>query len=341
MADLDWGTRDLSVDSAVNLPRLNHLLQQLDADEHQLHSMLWVQGDTLVLEEYYNDYALDSLQDMRSATKSIRSLLLGIALDQGWIEDVEDPFLKYLPGHEVQKNIDPRKQQIRIVDLMTMSSGLDCNDWDRRSKGQEDKAYRKPADQWVQLALDLPQINDPGDTAMYCSLGAILLARVIEESSGLTIDQVAERFLFAPMGITHYRWGHTSSQREIPTAAKRLYMRPRDMAKIGWMVMHDGVWQGQRIVSEDWIKESTTAHVRLTGLEYGYFWWRIPLKVGESERYVQSILATGNGGQYIIMIPEIDALFVFTGGAYNSEKDKVPFVLLQRLLIPMAQACVE
>ncbi len=322
-----WNTNDLR--SKADSTRLYSLFNQLIQQDHQLHSVLLVKDNDLILEEYFDQYNASDPHDLRSSTKSIRSLLLGVAIDKGFIENVDDPISKYLKSHEPKKNLDSRKKQITIKHLLTMSAGWDCNDWDKGSKGQEDRVYKKK--DWIQYTLDLPMINDPGAVSTYCSMGAILVAEIISQASGMSIDQFAKEYLFIPLSITNTTWGHTSDKEIIPSG-KRLYMTPRDMAKIGQLILDSGKWEEKQIVSAEWVEESTTTHTTITGMEYGYLWWNIPLMVNGKKIMVKT--ATGNGGQYIMVIPEMNIIGVFTGGAYNSQDDKLPFVIMRDVLLP-------
>ena len=210
-----------------------------------------------------------------------------------------------------------------------MSTGLDCNDWDQSSAGQEDKVYRKK--DWIQFTLDLPMINDPGTVANYCSMGTILMAEIVSQASGMTIDAFAQKYLFEPMGISNLSWGHTSKKEVIPSS-RRLYMTPRDMAKIGQLVLNKGAWRDRQIVTEEWITESTTTKTKITNMEYGYQWWRIPFQLNNLQ--TTAIVATGNGGQYIMIFEELDMVAVFTGGAYNLEEGKLPFAIVKDIILP-------
>ncbi|NQZ78655.1 MAG: serine hydrolase, partial [Ekhidna sp.] len=193
----------------------------------------------------------------------------------------------------------------------------DCNDWDKKSKGQEDRVYRK--EDWIQYTLDLPMINEPGTVSNYCSMGVVILAEIISQASGLTIDKFADKHLFNPLGIENFK-------------GRRLHLIPRDLAKIGQLVLNEGNWNGRQIVSKNWIKEATTTKTAITGVEYGYLWWNIGFNV--NGRTTISKTATGNGGQYIMVIPEMDIVAVFTGGAYNSQEDKLAFAVMKDVLLP-------
>ncbi len=323
-----WDTnhlRSLRIDST----RIDRLFDQLQSGEHKIHSIVVVKNDQIIIEEYFNTHTVNKPHDLRSVTKSITSLLLGIAIDQGFIESVNDPISKYVKHPVPKKNLDQRKEAITIRHLLTMSTGLDCNDWDKHSKGQEDRVYRKK--DWLQYFLDLPVVHEPGTVSNYCTMGQVFATEIIHQSSGMTIDRFAERYLFGPLGSTNVRWGHTSGKEVIPSA-QRLYMTSRDMAKIGQLILNKGMWNGQPLVSEAWIATSTTAKTKIAAVDYGFLWWNLPFKV--NEKVISAKAATGNGGQYILVFPELAMVAVFTGGAYNSQEDKLPLAIMTDVFLP-------
>lgn len=322
-----WETNNLK-SQAIDTTRIHYFFNQLLNETHKIHSILLIKNNQLLLEEYFGEHAVDKTHDLRSATKSIKAILLGIAIDKGFIEDINDPISKYLKNLVPQKNLDERKEKITIKHLVTMSSGLDCNDWDKKSKGQEDKVYKKK--DWLQYTLDLPMINDPGTVSNYCSMGVLLMTEIISQASGMSIQDFAQRYLFNELGIFDVAWGHTSNG-DIISSGKRLHMTSRDFAKIGQLVLNKGEWNGKSIVSERWIEETTTPKTKITGIDYGYLWWNIPFNI--NGKIIISKTATGNGGQYIMVIPEMEMLAVFTGGAYNSQEDKLPFAIMKDVFL--------
>ena len=323
-----WKTGNLKSQN-IDTTLIYLLFNKIKQKENKIHSVLLVKNGELIIEEYFKGHSVNEPHDLRSATKSIRSILMGIAIDKGFIESVDDPISKYLKSPVPTKNIDEKKNRITIKHLLTMSSGLDCNDFDKKSKGQEDKIYRKK--DWLQYAVDLPMVSEPGTISNYCSIGTVLAAEIISQASGMTIDKFAEQYLFNPLGIKNVKWGHTSNKKVIPSA-KRLYMTSRDMAKIGQLILNKGKWNDKQIVSEEWVNESTTIKSKISGNDYAYLWWNIPFKL--NERLTISKTASGNGGQYIIVIPEIDMVAVFTGGAYNSQDAQLPFEIMNKIFIP-------
>ena len=330
-ADLNDGweissLRDLSIDTTG----LYHVFNQLVSQEHKMHSILVAQNGRLVIEQYFGGHPSEQPHDLRSVTKSIRSLLVGIAVDQGIIASIDDPITKYLEDPVARQHLDPAKELITVRHLLNMASGLECNDWDKQSKGQEDKVHKKK--DWLQYTVDLPMVADPGEVASYCSMGTVLLAEIVGQVSGMPIDQFAQQYLFDPLGITQVSWGHTSKKEVIPSA-KRLYLTPRDMVKIGQLMLNKGQWDGKQVISSDWIDQTTRPQVQITGIDYGHLWWGFPFDV--DGKMITSVTAMGNGGQYIMTFPDEDLVVAFTGGAYNSEEDKVPFIIVKNLILPM------
>ncbi len=324
----NWPTQDMQA-LDVDMTKIQMFFSQLQKEKHQLDSIVLIKNGAIVLEEYFNQYSIDKNHDLRSVTKSIRSILLGIAIDKGIISSVDDPITKYLKKPVAKKNLDERKQRITIRHLATMSTGLACNDWDKKSKGQEDRVYKKK--DWLQYTLNLPMANDPGAVAHYCSMGAILVAEIISQASGQSIIDFAEKHLFEPLGIGDVKWGHTRKKAVIDSG-KRLYMSPRNLAKIGQLVLNKGQWNNKQIVSEKWIENMTTPHTKITNLDYGFMWWNIPFLV--QEQWIKGQVATGNGGQYVMVFPEQNMVAVFTGSAYNSQEDKLPFAIVKKVFLP-------
>lgn len=323
-----WNTGNF-LSQNIDSTRLYQLFSQLKGGEHKVHSIVLVKDNELMVEEYFGGYDATKIHDLRSTTKSIRALLMGIAIEKGFVDDINDPFIKYLPNLRAKKNLDPKKNQITIKHLLTMSSGLDCNDWDKKSKGQEDRVYKKK--DWLQYTLDLPLINEPGTVSNYCSMGSILVAEIISQSSRMSLSEFAEKYLFEPLGISGVEWGHTS-QKKVIDSGKRLYMKPRDLAKIGLLVLNKGNWNDRQIIPAKWIQEATTPQTKIGGTAYGYFWWNIPMQ-GKNGT-ILSKTATGNGGQYVMVFPSKNLVAVFTGGAYNSSESQLPFMIVNKVFLP-------
>lgn len=307
-----------------------------DERHHGIDSMLVIRRGRLVAEHYWNGHDMATLHDLRSATKSITSLLVGIALDRGLLRDVHDPALGYLarayPGLAAAAPQDP---VLTLEHLLTMRSGRACDDRDRRSPGQEDRMYR--SGDWVRFFLSLPSDAAPGETTRYCTGGVVTLGRIVTEAAGAPIADFAARRLFGPLGIRAAAWQRFDAGRQIDTGG-HLHMRPRAMAKIGQLVLQRGVWDGDDIVSGAWIDTSTAVHTRFAADDrpYGYLWWRAQAQLGA--RQLDVIFADGNGGQYIFIVPALDLVAVFTGQNYDSPAAARPFALLGQYILPAASS---
>jgi CubicO group peptidase (beta-lactamase class C family) len=276
-------------------------------------SMLVVRQGRLLHETYFHGFDRERLHDLRSATKSITSALVGIAIDEGLLTGVDEPVLPRLGGDAGVRNFDPRKRAITVEHLLTMTPGLACDDWNTASPGNEEKMYKER--DWVKFILDLPMVADPGTRYGYCTGGVVTLGAVIGNASGQRADAYARQVLFGPLGITRAEWELT------PTGAVdtggHIRMRPRDMAKLGQLFLQRGLWNGRRVVSEAWVERSTSFRVRTTSnQEYGYLWWRRATERAGAP--VQTFYAVGNGGQHIIVAPELDLVAVFTGSNYDA-----------------------
>ena len=276
-------------------------------------SMLVVRKGALVHEAYFNDFTREKRHDLRSATKSITSVLVGIAIGQGYLAGVDQRVVPLLGGEGGMRNVDDRKRAITIEHLLTMTPGLACDDWDAGSPGNEEKMYRER--DWVKFIFDLPMIASPGDRYGYCTGGVVSLGAALAAATGMRADAYAQQVLFGPLGIAAAEWELT------PTSAVdtggHIQLRPRDMAKVGLLFLRKGDWRGQPVVPAAWVERSTSFRVRTTsGEEYGYLWWRRSAR--RAGATVETFYALGNGGQQIIVAPSLDIVAVFTGSNYNT-----------------------
>ena len=323
-----WRVNDLEsqqIDSTLFYKFMDSLPKE---KKHKIHSILIARNNRLVFEEYFGKYGAETRHDLRSATKSITSLLIGIALEKGYINSLDDPIFNYLKSYLPVENQDG-KEKITIRHLLTVSSGLACDDWDKKSPGQEDKMYRKK--DWIRHVLNLPMEYAPGDTARYCTGGVILLGEIIHQASGKHVDEFAAEYLFEPLGIINYNWSYIKKSKNVDSGG-HIFMTPRDMAKIGQLVLSAGAWESEQIVSEEWIKLSTAQQTLLGGAHYGFLWWRLPFRLGEE--LSTAICARGNGGQYIMLLPDAQLMAVFTGGNYNSPNAQIPLNVMSKVILP-------
>ncbi|MEM1095664.1 MAG: serine hydrolase [Bacteroidota bacterium] len=320
------------LDTAV----IGSMARQIDAQALDLHSLLILRGGKLAFEAYYNGYTRHTPHDIRSATKSITSLLTGIAIDQGALGSVDEPLMEHL-GAGYPDITD--KDDLTLRHLLTMSSGLDCHDRDRTTRGQEDRMYRSK--DWVRYFLSLNRTYAPADTTLYCTGGVVALGAAIAAATDQDVAAFADAVLFAPLGIENYQWERFDDGRQVDTGG-HLWITPQGLAKIGQLVLQEGTWEDRQLISPAWIAESTKQHTTSDGQRYGYLWWRYHIPYGNTT--VEVVNATGNGGQNIFIVPAYDLVVVTTAGYYNSDKAGIPHELMFRgilLAIPEIQEAVK
>lgn len=272
-----------------------------------------IKNEKLLLEEYFNGYKRDSLNDTRSVGKSFSSALMGIAIKDGYIIS-ENQSLKEFYNLKKFNNYSSKKDSVTIKSLLTMSSGFDGNDQDEESPGNEENMY--PTDNWVKFVLDLPMSeNKIGKTWNYFTAGVVLTGDILDQSVPKGLENYAQNKLFQPLGITNYKWQFTPQQK--PSLAGGLKMNALDFAKFGQLYKNNGTWNGKTILDKNWIKKSFTNYFAdnkdFEG--YGYLFWRKVYKVGNKS--FESYQSSGNGGNKIIIFTEIPVVMVITAKAYN------------------------
>lgn len=309
----------------------------------RIDAVLISRRGSLVYERYAGRYSADSLHDSRSAFKSITSLLVGIAIDKGFIKSVNQPVYDFFPAYRPFQHWDQRKAAMTLQDLLKMESGFACEEFNGTQDCEESMAA---APDWVKFSLDLPMAQAPGMQWAYTSANPMILGGVIAQATHMSIMEFADRYLFKPLGIEHYRW--TTDPAGHGMTAGSFFIRPADMLKIGQLVANHGRWHGQRVVSARWIKEATapltpipnfsfvgSARIKAAQPQptyYGYYWYREHLRTPTINREV--LFASGNGGQYIMLIESLHLVVVFTGSNYGSWKAKLPFEALAKYIIP-------
>lgn len=303
-------------------------LQEMEAairanEFKKIGSVLIARHGKLVYENYF-DGSADTLRDIRSATKSITDILVGIAIDEKKLSGVDARVLKLLPDHARRlQNPDPRKDRITVEDFLTMSSALECDDWNDASRGNENVMYL--VEDWAQFILDLPirgrmhvgeaQESPPyGRFFSYCTGGVFTLSEVLQKATGVRTDRYAQEKLFGPLSITDAVWVY--SPLNIPQTGGGLRLTSRDLMKLAQLYLDGGAWHGQRIVSEAWVKASTTPHARIDEqTEYGYLWW-LKSFMSQGKGYPATFMS-GNGGNKILVFPGLDVCVAITSTNYG------------------------
>lgn len=262
--------------------------------------------------------------NLYSCSKSVTSALIGIAIDKGYIKGVNQPVLDFFPQRNA-KNLDAAKKAMTLEHLLTMTTGLECHDNYRYN--WTGLAQMRLSDDWVKYMIDLPMAQAPGADFEYCNGATFLLSAILQHQTGMSALKFAEENLFAPLSITDYSW--QSNAQEITLGYSRLYMQPRYMAKIGYLYLHNGLWDGKQIISSRWIKDSTRKHISTRGpLGYGYQWWTT-----NSGEY----FAIGYGGQRIFVVPDKNLVVVFTS-SLSTKDQNIPTGLLYSNIIPAVRS---
>ncbi len=290
----------------------------------KISSVLIARNGNLIYEKYFNSFKETDLMDTRSATKTITSMLIGIAIDQKIIPGVDSYVLNYFSDKQPLKNPDPRKDKITIEDFLTMSSILECDDWNEFSRGNEERMYL--IEDYVKFALDLPIRGTPpwenkpedlpyGRSFSYCTAGVVVLGGVLEHVANMPVPDFAAGNLFNPLRIKNIKWQITPTG--LAMTGGGLQMQSRDLLKLAQLYLDNGTWNANRIISEDWIEQSITPHAQIDDeTEYGYLWW---LKsFGNNSKKYEAYYMSGNGGNKILVFPELNMCVVITSTNYNT-----------------------
>jgi CubicO group peptidase (beta-lactamase class C family) len=289
-----------------------------------LHSLLIARNGRLVVEEYFYGHGRDTLHAQQSVTKSVTSLLVGIALDQGRIPSVDEEVFAFFPEYADLKG--PGWENVRLRHLLSMTAGLG---WDSESQREFDRS-----DNFFEVPLSRPVVKTPGSEFEYAGPNVNLLGGVIRQATGMHADAFAETYLFAPLGIHNYDWSR-GQRRGDPRLDGTLSLCSRDMLKIGQMVLDGGTWRGERIVSEDYIREMLREHTNDHGKEtYGYLWWGAEREI--LGRTVQASYANGWGSQFIVVLPELNMVVVTTGGNQDNGMHLAALRMIAEHIAPAA-----
>lgn len=293
-----------------------------------IHSVLVAHRGRLVLEEYFHGYTRETPHDIRSAGKTFASIMLGAAMESGAPISPETRVYELMAGLGPFENPDPRKQRMTLAHLLTHTSGLACNDNDDASPGNEGVLWGQSNPNFWQYTLNLPQVHEPGERYAYCSANLNLVGGALNAATHESLPELFDRIIARPLQFGPYYWNVMPSGEGYLGGGA--FLRPRDLLKVGQMYLDGGVWRGQRIVSREWVDRSTSPRIEIspttTGLTQeefenfyspgidGYAWHRYGVHVGD--RVVEEYEANGNGGQFLIVVPEYDLVVVFTGGNY-------------------------
>jgi CubicO group peptidase (beta-lactamase class C family) len=276
----------------------------------------------------------------------VSSTLVGIAIERGMIRDLSLPLLEFFPQVRPIENLDDRKRAITLEHVLRMRLGMAWRELELPYEDPQNSLRRLNGHDgdWYEFVLDSPMANAPGERHLYNSGGAILLAGVLEHATGERADEFARRTLFDPLGVGDTRW---TVVRGVTHTGGGLSMSARDMAKIGYLYLRDGIWDGVRILPEGWVSRATEGPVEAaapgqTPIGYGLMWWLLPgpEDVEKQEATASIYAAWGHMGQFIIIAPEYDLVFVTTGGANDFADEVRPIECLYDYILPAATSSI-
>lgn len=310
----DWRTSPPEA-QGMDAARLAQMLTRIQQQHLALHSLLVIRHGYIVSETYFPPYAQASRHQLYSCTKSFVATLVGIALDQGYIDRTSHRVLDYFPQRTFD-NLEASKAAMTLDDLLTMRSGLA---WHEGDAAYQDMYY---SSDWVKYVLDEPMAVPPGSQFNYCSGCSHVLAAIVQQATGVSLREYAEKNLFEPLGITSVQWDTDAAG--LPIGGWGLQITPREMAKLGYLYLHQGQWDGQQVVSAAWVKTATQKHTGTdSSLGYGYQWWTYPTW--------GAYAALGRYGQTIFVIPEADLVVVTTAQLDNHDEI---FKLIEQFIYP-------
>ena len=313
-----------------------------------LHGVVVVRHDRLVFEQYFAgrderlgrplgevQFGPDTLHDVRSVTKSVVSLLYGIAHHDGCVGSVEQPLLDAFPEYP-DLQADPGRAKILARHALTMTMGVEWDESLPYSDPRNGERRMDAAPDRYRFILERPLVAAPGERWTYCGGATAVIAKLVARGTGRPLLDYATERLFTPLGIERFEW--ITDQRGEPSAAAGLRLRPRDLARIGQLVLHHGRWGDPEVVPAAWLQESVIPRAEVeSSVRYGYFWWLASSGIGDAP--TPWIGAVGNGGQRLFVLPELDLTVVVTAGNYNQPDDwRTPNAVLTQFVLPALAA---
>jgi CubicO group peptidase (beta-lactamase class C family) len=308
----------------LDTARLTALESAIASEEiKQVSSVLMMVNGEVVYERYFNGAGQETLHDVRSASKSVTALLVGAAIGDGHLPGVQARVYDYFPAFTAQHRIDPRLRATTLDDLLTMSSLWECDDQNPFSAGNEERMYVTEA--WLDFALSLPvkgfapwmtrpEASPHGRAHAYCTANSFVLGAVLERATGMPLAAYAAQALERPLGIDSSHWNR--SPEGIGMGGGGTRYRSRDLARLGQLVLDGGAWQGRQLIPVDYVRAMVSEQARTDdGSAYGYQWWGLTFPVDGRETTVWAM--SGNGGNYVFVLPEKKLVAVITSSAYN------------------------
>jgi CubicO group peptidase (beta-lactamase class C family) len=341
-----WQVGDLADEGFDTQIIAGMMNQVLDGRYEGIDSVVIARNNKLLLYWYDRDRELDEFDDwisnsirerhiLHSTSKSFTSALIGIAIDQGHIKSAQVPFFD-LFDYESYENWDSRKAEMTLEDALTMQLGLHWDEWSLPYTNPDNDLRILTANNWdwAKALLDLPLSNDPGTRFTYNTAATTAIGQALENATGMGMATFANTYLFYPMQITEARWSRTPTM--LPVGGSGLFLTGRELAKFGQLYLDGGVWQGQQLISAEWVAASVVRHVDLSDVMrfsegYGYQWWLDELQY--KGQLLETWVTSGYGGQYMFVVPGLELVVAFTGRNYNNSAGVENLYTMLRLQI--------
>jgi CubicO group peptidase (beta-lactamase class C family) len=285
--------------------------------QRDYRGLMVIKNNKLAIEYYYNSFGRNHIHDIRSAGKSVTALLLGVAIQEGYIQNLNQKVYS-LFSKEKYPLINEDFKKVKLIHLLNMVSGLDADSDDSTTPGNAGKWIGE--EEWVSYLLSIPLARKPNKKWIYADINAVLIGAVIEEKSGMSLKEFANEKVFKPLGIKEYYWYTNASNQT--GGAGNLYISALDFAKLGLLVANKGEWGNKQLADANYINrlinENSTAIGNYNSLAdgYGLFWYKSKRKFGN--KTVEYLWASGNGGNHLVIVPEKEMVIALTSGAYGN-----------------------
>lgn len=316
----------------VNPELVNKLISDIDSNKiKNIHGLLIIKDNTLITEEYFDDFNRDRLQYSASVSKSFASTLLGIAIDKGYFggdistvlnKRVSELFSEF----EGTINKDSAKNELKLKHILSMTAGFE---WDEHTypytDSRNDCNRINNNDNPMKFLFERKLIQKPGKEFYYNGGLSLSISYLIEKYTNMRVDKFAEKFLFEPLGIDDYQW-ETHANGLVDTDGG-LHLKPIDQAKLGYLFLNNGAWKNQQIVSNEWAAISTQMHKKNDNMpDYAYQWWGG--NYGANNQTYFMYMASGHGGQKIVVIPQFKTVIVITQQVFNNQFGDLNFIAI-------------
>lgn len=325
--------KNIFTDTTWDNGKLDNLLFRIEDKQFgAITSLSLIYQNHKLIEKYFGGFQADMLHEAQSTTKSLVSMLVGIAIDKGFITDTQENIKQYFPEY-AHLDWSNGKSDITIEDLLTMRAGLTWNETELSYSTMDNDANQLfRSEDWLKYALSKDMKFVPNTQFTYSSANPVLLSKIILESTNMPQVLFADKYLFEPLGIKKYEYPHC------PTNASVLgdiYLKANDLAKLGVLMLNKGKWNAEKVISKSWILTSTAEQVSLDeeGVGYGYCWWRRIFKVNNQS--FSCYYAWGYGGQHIFMFPEQELVIATTAQIYDITLAPEPFQIVEDILNSM------